>query len=118
LVNISEEEIKKKGVRIYRIDGKKYVSARGISILFKSSGFQISKVTVLLWLKKLGVRPDIISPCSILYSIDRVDEILNKLKQRYYEEIKPPSLSYLLPEAKLHDIVNKLAKLVEEIKKT
>ena len=116
MVNISEEEIKKKGVRIYRIDGKKYVSARGISILFKSSGFQISKVTVLLWLKKLGVRPDIISPCSILYSIDRVDEILNKLKQRYYEEIKPRS--YLLPEAKLHDIVNKLAKLVEEIKKT
>ena len=117
MVNISEEEIKKKGVRIYRIDGKKYVSARGISILFKSSGFQISEDTVLLWLKKLGVRPDIISPYFI-YSIDRVDEILNKLKQRYYEEIKPPSLSYLLPEAKLHDIVNKLAKLVEEIKKT
>lgn len=115
MVNISEEEIKKKGVRIYRIDGKKYVSARGISILFKSSGFQISEDTVLLWLKKLGVRPDIISPYFI-YSIDRVDEILNKLKQRYYEEIKPRS--YLLPEAKLHDIVNKLAKLVEEIKKT
>jgi len=82
------DELRKRGIKIHALYGQRYISARGLAILLASMKMPVSKRTTINWLRKLRIEPDFRRLNMDLYSVDRINEIVEMLKKRYRRKIE------------------------------